>query len=127
MSDDTRIAKMAMAALLERATRSSELEDKTPEEIAAELKERYNALTGIKHEFEAGQLVQFKKGFQNGKYAGPFVVTEILDEPIIAGDNYCHADFRRPLDMVAGVIDSDGDFLEFHFDSRRLEPYEASA
>ena len=31
--------------------------------------------------------------------------------------------FHEPLDLILGLLDSDGDFLVFHFDSRRFEPF----
>ena len=34
--------------------------------------------------------------------------------------------YREPLDVVLGLTDEDGDFLCFHFDSRRFEPFESS-
>lgn len=38
-----------------------------------------------------------------------------------------HADlislYREPLDLLLGILHKDGDFLMYHFDSRRFQPY----
>lgn len=82
-----------------------------------------------KHAFKAGDLVQWKKGLKNKRtpeYGAPIVVTQVLDAPLLdtgandAGSPY----FREPLDLVAGELDGDGDFLCFYYDSRRFEPYQ---
>jgi hypothetical protein len=83
-----------------------------------------------KHEFKAGDLVQWKPGMKNRKrprYGQPIIVVAVLKEPALdtnpeessASTPY----FREPLDVALGLVDSDGDFLVFHFDSRRFEPF----
>lgn len=80
-----------------------------------------------RHTFQPGQLVRWKKGMRNRRtpvYGAPVVVIQILDEPVYdrdlkSGSMY----FREPLTLVAGDIDKDGDFLTFHYDGRRFEPY----
>ena len=75
--------------------------------------------------FEVGQIVQWKPGLKNSRrplYDQPLVVLEVLDSPIrdtkvATGSPY----YREPLDIVLGLIDEDGDFLAFHFDSNRFE------
>lgn len=84
-----------------------------------------------KHTFKPGQLVTWKPGLKNFKrpnYGEPAIVVEVLDEPIYttqesAGSPY----FHMPMDIVLGLIDEEGDFLVFHFDSRRFQPYKRSA
>jgi hypothetical protein len=83
------------------------------------------------HAFKRGQLVQWKKGLKNKVtpgYGEPVIVVETLDQPILdqhekgSGSPY----FREPLTLVAGEIDKDGDFLCFHYDGRRFEPYQGT-
>jgi hypothetical protein len=78
--------------------------------------------------FSKGQLVQWKKGLKNKRtpaYGEPVIVVETLAQPVFdtetksAGSPY----FLEPLTLVAGELDNDGDFLCFHYDGRRFEPY----
>ncbi len=84
------------------------------------------------HQFQPGQLVQWKKGLKNKRtpeYGEPVVVVQVLAEAVYeqketsAGSPY----FREPLTLVAGEVDKDGDFLCFHYDARRFEPYAVEA
>ena len=75
-----------------------------------------------KNTFKPGDIVKWKPGMKNKRSDGPFVVVEVLDEPIVdavaeAGSAY----FREPLDIVLGRFIS-GDFVIFHYDSRRMQP-----
>lgn len=80
------------------------------------------------HELRAGQLVTWKPNLKNRRhpaYDQPVIVVEMLSEPVLARpDNSGSPYFREPLDMIAGVIDQDGDFMLLHFDSRRFMPFE---
>lgn len=99
-----------------------------PQELAAILRERYERLME-ECEFRPGQLVKWKEGLKNKKrprYGEPAIVVEVLEEPVFdekegGGSPY----FREPLDIVLGVI-LEGDFVLFHYDKRRFEPFEAS-
>lgn len=97
--------------------------EQNPAEIAAALMERLESLNR-QHLFEPGQIVRYKKGLQNRQSCGPFIVCRMLETPLLghdaaeAGSPY----FREPLDMVVGKLDGDGDFAEYHVDSRRFEP-----
>lgn len=80
------------------------------------------------HVFKAGDLVRWKPGLKNRKRPAegePAIVFEVLDTPLFdpdsdgAGTPY----FREPLSIMLGVLDDDGDFLTFHFDARRFEPF----
>jgi hypothetical protein len=82
-----------------------------------------NNLMNVKHTFEPGQLVEWKPGLCNRRSDGPFVVSEVLEEPISdvtlgPGSPY----FGEPLDLVVGSIDCDGDYMLLHQNSRRLQP-----
>jgi len=78
--------------------------------------------------FTPGTLVQWKPGLRNKKkprYGEPAIVVEVLAQPVFGKtDESGSAYFREPLDLVAGFIDTDGDFVVFHFDSRRFMPVE---
>ena len=84
------------------------------------------------HVFQKGQLVRWKAGLRNRvmpAYNEPAVVREVLTVPVFdacdaarcAGSPY----FGESLTLVVGVVDSDGDFVEFRYDGRRFEPLEA--
>ena len=80
------------------------------------------------HTFAKGQLVRWKKGLKNKRtpaYGEPVIVVEVLPQPVFDTDakNSGSPYFREPLTIVAGEIDGDGDFLVFHYDGRRFEPY----
>lgn len=79
-----------------------------------------------KHVFKVGDLIQWKKGMRMTRlpYGNPAIITEILDTPIKhssrdTGEPYWNTD----LDVRVGIMDSDGDFLEFYTESNRYEPY----
>jgi hypothetical protein len=84
------------------------------------------------YRFLVGDLVTWKPGLKNRRVplnGQPAVVVAVLDEPLLdseeeSGSTY----FRDPLDIVLGVIwDKDpgrGDFVTFHFDSRRFQPWQ---
>ncbi len=83
------------------------------------------------HRFAPGDLVTWKPGLKNRRvpHSGqPAVVLEVLKEPVFdsekdSGSPY----FREPLDVVLGLFVEDGphrgDFLNWHFDSRRFKPW----
>jgi hypothetical protein len=82
-----------------------------------------------KHSFAPGHLVRWKKGLKNKKtpaYGEPVIVMQVLEQPVFdpdandSGGPY----FREPMDLVAGEIVDDGSFLCYHYDARRLEPYD---
>lgn len=116
--------KRALADMLERATEDTSEQTDDPN-IALKLEAAFENFQAD-HDFRAGQLVQWKRGFKHKKSAGPFVVIDVLDEPIFdneesAGSPY----FREPLDIVLGYIDNDADFVTFYYDHRRFESFEA--
>lgn len=85
------------------------------------------ALFNKKHDFKIGDIVEYKPGFQTKMSSGPFVVMEILENPILIteqgpGTPY----FREPLDIILGEI-AENQFGEvliaMHYDSRRFQPY----
>jgi len=77
----------------------------------------------IRYEFKQGDIVQWKPKFRNSTITGPFLVLEVLKEPVFDHNIPSDCYFNEPLDIIVGVIDSDECFWCYHFDSRRLEPY----
>jgi hypothetical protein len=79
-----------------------------------------------RHEFKPGQLVCWKAELKNRKYPAYGecgVVVSVLPVPVMdsaadSGSPY----FREPLDIVLGFVGGDGDFITYHFDSRRFAP-----
>lgn len=84
-----------------------------------------------RHVFAPGDLVTWKPGLKNRcvpRYGHPAVVVGVLDQPVIddqqeSGSTY----FHEPLDLVLGLFwesgPARGEFLTWHFDSRRLQPW----
>lgn len=103
--------------------KSSEQSEVNLAATAGRLRELFDALR-MEHEFYPGQLVEWKPGMKNKDASGPFIVSEVLPEPVFdttgsSGNPY----FREPLDLIVALIDDDDDFLEIHVDSRRFQPY----
>ncbi len=92
--------------------------------IAGTLKEAHQSME-VEHKFEVGDLVQFKPRMAIKKmHGGVAIVRRVLDEPIVSDEQGSGTPyFREPLDIILGLLDKSGDFLEYHMDSRRLEPY----
>lgn len=99
----------------------------TQGEIVSQLQSCALSFTAPMHDFKPGDLVQWKINMKNKRrpeYGTPMIVIEVLKEPIYdaekdAGSAY----FKEPLTVKAGSLDNDGDFLVFHYDGRRFEPF----
>ncbi|MFZ2725862.1 MAG: hypothetical protein WAX77_06410 [Methylococcaceae bacterium] len=89
--------------------------------------EQLNTSFLITHSFEKGQVVKWKKGLRNKRFPfknQPAIVVDVLNPPVFFDSKECCSlHFREPLDIVLGIIDNDMDFMTFHYDSRRFEPY----
>lgn len=89
------------------------------------LRDTANALLIPNPQFIPGDIVCWKPHLKNKKQPARdsfAVVQEMLSVPLYdtqksAGTPY----FHEPLDMKLGILDSDGDFMLFHYDSRRLQ------
>ncbi len=82
------------------------------------------ALYQTRYTFKPGDIVEWKPGLKNKRGDGPFVVIGMLVVPVQdtvedAGSPY----FQERLDIVLGHFDSEGDFLMYHYDSKRMQPY----
>jgi len=79
-----------------------------------------------RHEFKPGQLVCWKAELKNRKYPAygecgvvvSVLPTPVTDANVDSGSPY----FLEPLDIVLGFVGGDGDFITYHFDSRRFAP-----
>jgi len=102
----------------------------------ADLKQALNCfLEEPKRPFRVGDVVYWKEGCANRKRPKvdePAVVLEVLPHPVYgdeksAGTPY----FHEPLDIVLGMLDSDGDLTRYCFDKRRfrlaIEPEELAS
>jgi hypothetical protein len=81
------------------------------------------------YEFKPGDLVVWKKGLRNKArpaLSEPAIVIQILETPLKDPDKQDSGTpyFNEPLNLVLGLIDDDGDFVIFHYDKRRFEPYQ---
>jgi hypothetical protein len=112
-------------SLLEKK-KESEQPKSYGEDDVKQLQESYDSFLQ-NHDFKKGELVKWKRGLKNRKFPEenqPAIVTELLDEPIINSESNSGTPyFREPLNIALGIIDRDGDFLIFHYDKRRFEPY----
>jgi len=93
-----------------------------------ELKQRNESFLE-KYNFEKKQILKWKKGLKNRTLPmenQPVIVVDILNPPLLStekesGSTY----FHEPLDIILGFIDEKhDDFIVFHYDSQRFEPYE---
>lgn len=94
---------------------------------AMQLKE-YFASINQRHDFAVGDLVTWKPGMsfkKRPRVGQAAIVAQILESPIERPDKeYGGAYATESLDMVIGVIDSEGDYLEYFADSRRFQPFD---
>ena len=75
-----------------------------------------------KNTFKPGDIVEWKPGMKHKRSDGPFIVMEVLGEPIVdAVSDPGGAYFREPLDLILGTF-INGDFVTFYYDSRRMQP-----
>lgn len=115
--------EMIRRAMAERDGQNVKSDDRLPEAISSDLKEKF-ALFTKKHDFKPGDLVQWKPGMKNKNGDGPYIVVAVLSEAVMdSGKESGSPYFREPLDITLAEIHSDGDFLIYHYDSRRFEPY----
>ena len=118
---------MGIEKLLEAMANGGEREGKSPfrQQNPEALKEAFQTFSE-ENTFAPGDLVEWKPGMQNRRTVGPFVVVKVLDEPVFDSEEHKssgHPLFREPLGIVCGLITADGEFLYFHYDSRRLRHY----
>ncbi|WP_374480821.1 hypothetical protein [Zoogloea sp.] len=104
--------------------------DSPLDDLAAALRERFQGLKR-RQAFQPGDVVLWKPGLKNRRwpaYGKPAIVVEVIDPPIFDSEKDSgSAYFREPLDVAVGVFIEDGphrgDFVVWHFDSRRLQTW----
>lgn len=94
------------------------------------LLERYHQMVEVKYDLQPGMLVTWKPGLSNKRLPPEgvaAVVIERLTQPLHDCDEGGSTYFHEPLDLVVGVFLNTGphrgDFLIFHYDSRRFQPW----
>lgn len=99
-------------------------------DVGAALLARYRSFTQP-HRFQPGDLVTWKPGLKNRRVpraGAPAVVLAVLDQPLYDSEHDSgHTYFHEPLDLVLGLFmdegDARGDFLAWHYDRRRFQPW----
>jgi len=91
---------------------------------------KISVLYSQEYNFQKGDIVVWKEGLKNKlrpAYGEPCIVLDILTEPVLDKEkNTGSPYFNESLNLVLGIIDEDDDFLVFHYDSKRFEPYKES-
>ncbi len=101
------------------------------EEAIEHLRVLYERLTnGREQALRPGMLAVWKPGLKNRRfphYGEPVVVVALLDTPTVNPDHESGSPyFHEPLDLLLGVVRGDDrEFLVYHADRRRFQPYEA--
>ena len=125
MEDKQLASKLLSLIASQSDVETQPMTPKRAKERAATLTELFE-LFSTTSKFQPGMLVKWKPGLSNKKkpaYEEPCIVIEMLDPPVLGStDESGSAYFREPLDLVAAFLDDDGDFVVFHFDSRRFMP-----
>lgn len=130
MSKSNELQQLLSLALQQQIEKSNNAKNtkKAYSEADIELLTRSFNTFSEKHNFEKFQIVKWKTGLKNRKLPfenQPAIVVDILNPPLIHKEEAGSPYFREPLDILLGFIDEiDDDFVVFHFDSRRFEPYE---
>lgn len=78
------------------------------------------------YNFSKGEMVKWKKGLKNRRIPHdnqPAIIVDILDKPIYGDYDPGNPYFREPLDILLAIKEDD-EFLIFHYDKRRFEPFE---
>ena len=129
-SVDSNEDKEKILRLLEGLASSSYQSDYDPngEKKVEPLKELFHKFNE-KHQFKPGDIVKWKNSLKNRKrprYGEPAIVLRFDSQPKLYIEDKGPETpyFKEPLDLVLGLLDEDGDFDIYHFDSRRFEPFE---
>ena len=81
--------------------------------------------------FKKGQLVIWKEGLRHRHSPSyeevAYVMEDLLKEPIISPEPHStDSCFQERLDLVLGVIDSNGEFEIYYYDHRRFKVFQPS-
>jgi len=102
----------------------NKLTDKDLKEIRT-ISDRFKAYSTVTA-FKPGDIVKWKKGMRNRRFPendSVAIVTKVYPEPIYdpKAKEIGSPHFHDPMSLVLGLIDDDGDFVEFHYDGQRFE------
>lgn len=101
-------------------TTSLDLTDVQNVELLKQAHSSYNHV----HQFKPGDIVTWKPLMSHKTIEGPFIVQKVLDTPVFDTDKSSGSPyFNEPLDVVLCSIDSDADYVCYHYDSKRFQPY----
>lgn len=121
--DKSKLFKELRAYLEDKGEADYDYDESNSKEALEQLFKIFTA----KNTFEKGVLVKWKKGLKNRrrpKYFEPSIVIDYIKEnPPLNSAEEGSSLYREPLDLALGLIDENGDFDIFYFDSRRFEPY----
>lgn len=115
--------------------------DEDPEKLLAEPTEDVGQHLGMllgrlanrrERVLRPGMLAMWKPGLKNRRfprYGEPVIVVGLLEQPIINPDQEAGSPyFHEPLDLLLGVVrGEEQEFLVYHADRRRFQPYEPSS
>ncbi len=94
--------------------------------VKTELLKEAFAKFGEVNTFKPGDLIAFKDGMANKTRPGkgePVIVYQMIEPVKDPEASRSTAASAEVLDVQAGYVDDDGDFLVYHYDSRRFEHY----
>ncbi|GEM_PF-6145355 len=81
-----------------------------------------------KFTFKVGDLVIWEKGLKHKKvpdYGVPAVVLKVLETPIIDEESPISSPYyKEELDILLGIMDEEGDFICFYYDSKRFKSFQ---
>lgn len=121
-------SKELIKSLIHDALMENDASNLTVKEKLQLLKQCKN-LISTKQSFKVGDIVEWKPNLKNRampEYDDPMIILEILETPIFdTEDGPSSTYFNEPLDIVAGIIAEDEEFVTFYFDSRRFQKFKA--
>ncbi len=120
MSDTKEQLKTALDNFLTRLAEKS-APDISKAQIVKTLTDAYSRLQ-IKHDFKVGDLVQWKEELRNLKPEGPFIITTLLPEPLMFGED-SGAATGETYSAYALFVNSEGDVMRLPIGLDRLEPF----
>jgi len=114
--------EQAIDRLISRISEANE-ERLSPADEVKILKAAYERYL-VKHEFKVGQIAVWKERLQNIKPDGPFLITEILQEPItIDDDKFGRSYLGAKFNAFALTLAPDGDVINCPIDLDLMQPY----
>ena len=121
-------SKELIKSLIHDALMENDASHLTVKEKIQLLKE-CRSLISAKQTFKVGDILEWKPNLKNRtmpEYDDPIIILQILETPIFDNeDGPSSTYFNEPLDIVAGLIGEEEEFITFYFDSRRFQKFKA--